>query len=66
MFCGFNKNNPVLSELGGHVMEKSPKVPNLYTFTITNSGDTVSYMYGYTPVGESGRRDTPIVTEATR
>ena len=66
VFCGFNKNNPVLSELGGHVMEKSPKVPNLYTFTITNSGDTVSYMYGYTPVGESGRRDTPIVTEATR
>ena len=66
VFCGFNRTNPVLSELGGYVMEKVNNVPNLYTYTLPNNGDTVSYMYGYTPVGETGRRDTAIVTESTR
>ncbi|SDB19489.1 Beta-glucanase, GH16 family [Pseudobutyrivibrio sp. YE44] len=66
VFCGFNKTNPTLSELGGHVMEKVSGVPGLYTCTVGIDGSTVSYMYGYTPMGQNGRIDSEMVTEMIR
>lgn len=63
VFCGFDKTNPVLSELGGHVMNKDSQAAGLYTYTIDAGGSSVSYMFGYTPLGEVGRRDSELVTQ---
>ncbi|MBQ6886781.1 MAG: family 16 glycosylhydrolase [Lachnospiraceae bacterium] len=69
VFWGLNMTNPTLSQLGGYAMEKTGDIEGYYTFTTAekiSSGTTVSYMYGYTPLGETGRRDTIIVTETMK
>jgi len=66
VFWGLNKVSPVLSELSGVPMERTGSTEGYFTYTLTEkveSGTSVSYMFGYTPFGETGRRDTAIVTE---
>lgn len=68
-FWGFNKTNPQLSQLSGAVMERTGSKAGYYTYTIPEkvaSGTTISYMFGYTPLGETGRRDTIIITETIK
>jgi hypothetical protein len=66
VFWGYDRTNPQLWQLSGAVMEKTGTKEGYYTFTTGAQGSTVSYMFGYTPLGEHGRRDTAIVTEAIR
>ena len=69
VFWGLNKTNPQLWELSGAGMEKTGDKEGYFTYTTTekvSSGTQTSYMYGYTPLGETGRRDTAIVTEAVK
>lgn len=69
VYWGFNKTNPQLWQLSGAVMEKTGSKEGYYTYTTTekvSSGTSVSYMFGYTPLGETGRRDTAIVTETVK
>ena len=69
VFWGLNKTNPQLWELSGAVMEKTGDKEGYFTYTTAeqvSSGTNVSYMFGYTPLGETGRRDSEIVTEAVK
>ncbi len=69
VFWGLNKTNPQLWQLNGAVMQRSGSKEGLFTYTLPEklvSGTTVSYMFGYTPLGEVGRRDTAITTETVR
>lgn len=65
VYWGVNKTNPALWDLSGAGMERTGNKEGYYTYTTTqsvNSGSGVSYMFGYTPLGENGRRDTEIFT----
>lgn len=69
VYWGLNKTNPQLWELSGAGMERTGSKEGYYTFTTAqsvNSGTSVSYMFGYTPLGETGRRDTAIFTETVK
>ncbi|MBR1930004.1 MAG: Ig-like domain-containing protein [Lachnospiraceae bacterium] len=66
VFWGFDKTNPQLWQLAGAAMNRTGDKEGYYTFTVKAEGSTVSYMFGYTPLNESGRRDTAIVTEAVK
>ena len=69
VFWGLNRNNPSLSELGGYAMERTGSREGYYTYTTSeqiSSGNRVSYLFGYTPLGEIGRRDTAIITETLK
>ena len=69
VFFGYNKTNPQLWQLSGAVMEKTGSKAGYYTFTTAekvSSGTSVSYMFGYTPFGETGRRDSAMNTEIVK
>ncbi|MBP5198461.1 MAG: hypothetical protein J6033_05350, partial [Lachnospiraceae bacterium] len=65
VFWGTNLVNPQLYMMAGAVMTLDNASTGRYTYTTSykiGSGTSLSFMYGYTPVGESGRRDTAITT----
>lgn len=65
VYWGLDKTNPTLGDLGGYVMERTGSIEGYFTYTTTekvSKGTSVSYLFGYTPLGEEGRRDTPIIT----
>ena len=69
VYWGYNKTNPALSDLGGAVMEKNGSKAGYFTYTTAEkvgNGTNVSYMFGYTPVGEAGRKDTAIMTQTVK
>ena len=50
-------------------MERTGSREGYYTYTTSeqiSSGNRVSYLFGYTPLGEIGRRDTAIITETLK
>jgi len=65
VFWGFDVEDPQLWKLSGAGMVRTGAAEGYYTYTVPQvQGGNVSYMFGYTPLGQTGRRDTAIVTQS--
>jgi hypothetical protein len=65
VFWGFNVEDPQLWKLSGAGMTRTGEAEGYYTYTLSQvQSGTVSYMFGYTPLGQNGRRDTAIITQS--